>query len=218
MRHRSRPATSSQYLRAAWDLGVDVNMYIDTVHQLSDLGAVITHTAHGTSHEGSDVEWREINLLTVEGERFTRCELFDEADIDAALARFEQLSPPTRRLENAASRVHERFWACFAAREWDALAEILADDFYSDDRRRVVDSGSDSAGIAVIVEISGTCRCRRHERDVRRLLRPGGSPRPQCVLASSGDDQSEAFHVEVLDVSRDQRRRADRGTRRVRPR
>ena len=81
------PGDLFEYLQAAWDLGVDVKMHIDTVHQLSDFGAIITHTAHGTSQEGSDVEWREINLLTIDGERFTRCELFDEADIDAALAR-----------------------------------------------------------------------------------------------------------------------------------
>ena len=37
-----------------------------------------------------------------------RGEVFDEADIDAAIARFDELSRPTRRLENAASRVAER--------------------------------------------------------------------------------------------------------------
>ena len=36
-----------------------------------------------------------------------RCEVFDEADLDAALARFEQLSRPAPRLENTASQVAE---------------------------------------------------------------------------------------------------------------
>ena len=31
--------------------------------------------------------------LTVEGDRISRCEKFDEADLDAALARFDELSP-----------------------------------------------------------------------------------------------------------------------------
>ena len=45
------------------------------------------------------------------------------------------------RLENAASQVTERFLACFAARDWDAFTEILADDISTDDRRRVVNAG-----------------------------------------------------------------------------
>ena len=64
----------------------------------------------------------------VEGDRINRCEMFDEADLDAALARFEELSRPAPQLENAASRVYERFWTYFTARDWDAMAEILADD------------------------------------------------------------------------------------------
>ena len=49
-------------------------------------------------------------LLTVEGDRINRCEIFDETDLDTALARFEELQPQARRLENAASQVAERFW------------------------------------------------------------------------------------------------------------
>ena len=47
--------------------------------------------------------------LTVDGDLINRCELFDEADLDAALARFDELSRPAPRLENAASQVYERF-------------------------------------------------------------------------------------------------------------
>ena len=53
----------------------------------------------------------------------SRSEVFDEPDLDAAIARFDQLSRPTRRLENAASRVFETEWSHFAARDWDALAD-----------------------------------------------------------------------------------------------
>ena len=67
------------------------------MHRLSDLGAVVTHTAHGTSQEGFDAEWRMIDLLTVEGDLINRCEIFDEADLDAALARFDELERPTPR-------------------------------------------------------------------------------------------------------------------------
>ena len=63
------------------------------MHRLSDLGAVFTWAGHGTSQEGFEAEWRGINVLTVEGDLINRGEIFDEADIDAALGRFEELQP-----------------------------------------------------------------------------------------------------------------------------
>ena len=87
----------------------DISTYVEAVHRLNDLGAVVTNAAHGTSQEGFDAEWRAIDLLTVEGDLINRCEVFDEADLDAALARFDELQPQTPRLENAASQVAERF-------------------------------------------------------------------------------------------------------------
>ena len=71
-------------------------MYVEAVHRLNDHGALITQGAHGTSRDGFDAQWRMIQLLTVEGELVTHCELFDEKDVDAAIARFEQLSLPSR--------------------------------------------------------------------------------------------------------------------------
>jgi len=78
-------------IRAKWDLTPDLRIYVEAVHELSDVGAVITHTQCGTSQEGFDAEWRMIQVLTVEGDRVNRCELFDEADLKAALARFDEL-------------------------------------------------------------------------------------------------------------------------------
>ena len=63
----------------------------------------------GPRNEGFDAEWRVIEYLTVEGDLVSRCEIFDEADLDAALAKFDELSRPAPRLENAASQVDERF-------------------------------------------------------------------------------------------------------------
>jgi DNA-binding SARP family transcriptional activator len=141
---RGTPFSSSDLItsiRTSLDLTPDLNIHIEAVHRLSNFGAVVTHTAHGTSHDGFDAEWREISLVTADGDTVNRCELFDEADLDAALARFDQLSRPVRRLENAASQAAERYLARYAARDWDALAKILADDIVTDDRRRVVNAG-----------------------------------------------------------------------------
>jgi hypothetical protein len=111
------------------------------VHRLSNFGAVITATGHGTSQEGFDAEWRYIHLLTFKGDLISRGEFFDEADLDAAVARFDELQAQAPRLENAASQVEQRFFAYFAARDWDAYAEILSDDVCIDDRRHVVNAG-----------------------------------------------------------------------------
>ena len=82
-------------MRASRDFTPDLSIYIEGVHRLSEFGAVITNTAYGTSKEGFDAEWRTIQLLTVEGDRINRLEIFDEADIDAALAMFDELDRPT---------------------------------------------------------------------------------------------------------------------------
>ncbi|WP_269203964.1 BTAD domain-containing putative transcriptional regulator [Mycobacterium colombiense] len=128
-------------IRATWDLMPDIRVYIESVHRVSSLGAVVTYTATGTAQEGFVAEWRMIHLLTVEGDRINRSELFDEADLDAALERFDELQPQTRRIENAASRVIRLFWSYFADRRWDSMAGILADNSLVDDRRRTVNAG-----------------------------------------------------------------------------
>ena len=84
----------SAYLRATWDLSPQSSIRIEAVHRLSEVGAVVTHVIEGTSQQGFDAEWRTIALSTYEGDKINRCELFDEADLDAALARFDELDRP----------------------------------------------------------------------------------------------------------------------------
>jgi hypothetical protein len=85
------PGDMTAYIRAGRDLTPDTPIYIETVHRLSNCGAVVTQVMKGTSRDGFDAEWQEIGILTVEGDLISRCELFDEADLDAALARFDEL-------------------------------------------------------------------------------------------------------------------------------
>ncbi len=134
------PGDLIEYFRAGWELG-------QTSEPTSRLciGSASLERSYpcGTWRFARGLRRRVagVDLLTVEGDMVNRCEVFDEADLDAAIARFDQLSRPAPRLENAASQVDERFLAYFAARDWDAMAEMLADDFSSDDRRRVVNAG-----------------------------------------------------------------------------
>ena len=128
-------------MRDMWEVTPNLSMHIEAVHRLSSSGAVASYVASGTSPEGVDAEWPMILLLTLEGDRIGRCEIFDEADLDAALARFEELQPQARRLENTATRVGDRFFALLAAGESGRDGRVLAYSCFFDDRRRVVDAG-----------------------------------------------------------------------------
>ena len=93
------PGEGFEYIRAGWDLGQSLNIYIEIAHRVNDLGAVFTWAGHGTSHEGFEAEWRGVTLMTVDGEMVSRMEVFDEGDLDAALARFEELQPHGTAIE-----------------------------------------------------------------------------------------------------------------------
>jgi hypothetical protein len=85
------PGDLFPYMRATWDVAPDINTYIETAHRLSNLGAVVTQVVRATSQQGFDGEWREVALVTVEGDLISRIELFDELDLDAALAKLDEL-------------------------------------------------------------------------------------------------------------------------------
>ncbi len=167
------------YIRATWDQTPDLKIYIDSVHRLNDLGAVIAYAAHGTSQEGFDAEWRGITISMIDGDRVSHSEQFNEDDIDTALARFDELSRPAPRLENAASRVYKRICSpASTPATGTRLAELMAAGIYRDDRRRVISAGT------IRSRRSGNRGCaggRRHggsERCVDRHRDPRGAPRP----------------------------------------
>lgn len=193
------PGEGDAYFQVSWELAADLHVYIEEVQQLSALGAVVTQVSHGTSRDGFDAEWREINIMMFEGELISHCELFDESDLDAALARFDELSRPAQRLENAASRAYERMKDCFSKREWTAFTEILDQDISNDDRRRVVNAGVQRGQEAVMAEISGIADvgvtswtshtvATRGERVVLHRARAASNELPQ------------AFGTDLLDV------------------
>jgi DNA-binding SARP family transcriptional activator len=194
------PGDVLAYIQAGFDLDEHMSRYFESVHRLNDLGAVVTHAARGTSREGFDAEWHGVNIVAVEGDSFSRVELFDEEDLDEAIARFEELSRPTPRLENAASHVYERFLRCFVARDWDAAKAIVADDVCHDDRRRVVSAGVRHGWDAQV-------------EDMRVLADMGFRPTiditairgERLVLSrirgSNIDSQPQAFLIEVIDVT-----------------
>jgi hypothetical protein len=89
------PGDFTANLDAVRNLTPDLKSYAEAVHRLSNRGAVLTHISHGTSRDGLEAEWRLVEFISIEGDRLTRCEIFDEADLDVALARFDELHMQT---------------------------------------------------------------------------------------------------------------------------
>lgn len=205
------PGDMVSYIRASWDVKPNINYFCEAVHRLSDLGAVVTRAAQGTSRGGFDAEWREITVLMVDGDLISRCEMYDEADLDAAIARFDELSTTTTRLENTASRVEERCQEYIAAGDWDAMAAVLAENVSIDDRRRVVNAGLRHGRQAVIddlrvgaeiglTHITPTALAIRGERLTLRHIRYwGGTQRPDSGLIDL---------VQIVEIDADERIKA----------
>ena len=163
------------------------------------LGAVVTHAAHGISHEGFDAEWRGVNLLTVDGDMVNRCEAIRRGDLDAAIARFDQLSRPAPRLENTASQGSSATRAHFAARDWDALAKILADDISSDDRRRVVNAGIRHGRDAEIANMRAAADVGITDM-TSTSSHPRGAPHPHRARSRAAISGPEEFLSDALGV------------------
>ena len=98
------PGEMDPYIRIACEVAPDIKYTIRSVHRLTNLGAVFTAAGHGTSQQGFDAEWRRDLSTDVRRRPNHRCEVFNEQDIDDALARFDELSRPAPQLENAATR------------------------------------------------------------------------------------------------------------------
>jgi hypothetical protein len=171
------------------------------VHRLSNLGAVWTHAVSGTSQDGFDAEWREICLATIEGDLINRIEMFEDEDLDAALARFDELSRPAPRLDNAASRTYDRFNSYLAARDWDAMAELIADDACNDDRRRVVSGGIQRGRDAQIANLRAVIDVGVRNMESVVIATRGERLALTRTRVSGGDQRPDAFGVELLNIT-----------------
>lgn len=202
--HRSTrafaPGDLTAYIRAGHDLDERFTARVQIVHRLSDLGAVVGYVAYGTSREGFDGEWREVSLSIVDGDMVVRCELFEEADLETALARFDALTRSAQQLENAASRVNNRFDACLAARDWEAMAAVVAEDMCHDDRRRVVGAGIRRGRNAEIADMQAIAELGVATA-VSTVVATRGERLALLRTRFSGHEQSpEAFHTDIVDI------------------
>ncbi|WP_231976803.1 BTAD domain-containing putative transcriptional regulator [Mycobacterium sp. E740] len=193
------PSNMTPSIHTIWDLTPDLTIHIEAVHQLNSFGAVITHIGHGTSQEGFDAEWRAIDLLIVDSGLIDRCEVFDETDLDAALARLDEISCRTPHLENTATRIYENWLASFAARDWNGMAGLMAVGIFNDDRRRVVNGGIQSGRQSVITNMKAVADVGVTNIEFFVMATRGD----RLALARqrvSGEKRPEAFGIEVLMV------------------
>ena len=120
------------------DLGVRGDIRLDHL-RISERSAIGDSTWHGT-RDGGAFETALIFVSTHDGRRLHSWELFDTDQVDAALARYEDLTAApttTARIANAATRCMERFANAWAARDWE-VASAYAPGFRLTDRRTIV--------------------------------------------------------------------------------
>jgi hypothetical protein len=130
------PGDVTAYIGATYDVAPDVKGHLEAVHRLGNLGVVVTEVVAGTSHDGFAFEWREVALFVFEGDMVCRFELFDEADLDAALARFDELDRPASLLDNAATRIWARVADAFNRRHLEDFLALSTANLRYEDRRK----------------------------------------------------------------------------------
>jgi len=193
------PGDLAGYIRAGWEVDQPTS-YVEAVHRLTSAGAVVTSVAHGTSSDGFDAEWRVVNLLIYVGDRCSRVELFDEGDLDAALARFDELNLRAPKLKNAATGATAQFVELLAARDWNGMASLFVDDIHLDDRRRLV--GAEFVGRqATIANMKASA-----DTGVRNVTTHVVATRGECltlqrVRINGKDHRPEAFRTEALVIT-----------------
>ena len=122
------------------------------------------------------------------------------AELDATHARFGEPHPRARRLENAATGVYERLHAYFAARDWDAITEILNEDYYGEDRRSVVGAGIRRGPDAAIEDYRSAADIEVTDARSDAIATRGARLALTRARYSRSDKEPEAFHVDFLQL------------------
>ena len=132
---------------------------------------------------------------------------FDVEDMDAAMAELGTVCAVRGRstkgttARNAASRVYAQFIANFAAHDWDAIAQRLADDVSHDDRRRVVGAGLREGRDAVIADLSAVVSIGVKNATSDIIATRGENLVLSRIRTWGRDQRPEAFHTDSLHVA-----------------
>jgi class 3 adenylate cyclase len=147
MRDHRRPAILSEQgpdeyvasLAALTELAPDARPEMFGLPVWSEHGAVMLLRAVGTADDGGPFEnvFALVHAIDANSGRTVALELFDLDDLDAALARFAELSAPDPLCiaPNAATRTFERYMQALDNRDWDALTSLFDPNYEYSDRR-----------------------------------------------------------------------------------
>ena len=174
-------------------------IFVEAVHRLTDGGVLVTYSSSGSSRDGFDAEWRGVTLTMFDDGKVARSEMFDETDLDAALARFDELAAAGTRLENTASRSYSEWLVSYAARDWTAMSAVMAEGVVNDDRRRVVNGGVQHGRHAVIANMRAIAEVGVNNIEPLVLAIRGGRL-ALFRLRVSGNSRPDAFGSDVVIV------------------
>jgi SnoaL-like domain len=124
-------------VRTLLDLRPDARGRIDHVLALEDRRSLAEATWVGSRDDGPfEIPVVVVSVFGPDG-RIQRAHVYDCDQLDAARACYEALAAPVPppRLENAVTRLRDRFEDAWAARDWEGIAAILAPGFRLIDRR-----------------------------------------------------------------------------------
>jgi hypothetical protein len=138
----ARGAQAAMQHWRAWHELVDVVARFEDVLGLRHDAYLVRITWVGTDRAGGGAfEFETLNLWTFGADGLsTRVEVFDVERGAEALARFDELTIPSKRppLQNAATRLLGRFGDAWEARDWDRVAACFAAAYRTIDRRKTV--------------------------------------------------------------------------------
>jgi hypothetical protein len=188
-------------VREMWALAPDARRTVNKIHAINAHGALCAVMRTGTTTDGVVTEALATSLYVVADGHVSRLEIFSPGDVDAALARFDEItSAPT--LENRCTRVVQQRRDAFVAGDWNLARSLMRDDFVSEERDRhslaprtsgpdgEVESARAVASLAA-TEYEVTVVATRGERLALAHLSWGGDRRVETVRLHEIDEHDK---------------------------
>jgi hypothetical protein len=173
------------------EMAPDAKVVAVAVPRQSPHGGVVVLHGHATTTEGNVIELTWAIAFHSRHGALTRIEYYDEADVDAAVARFDELA-----VENAVLGVVREVGRRQVAHDWAGVAALYSGQAVLDDRR---------AGVLLAVqgrdEIVGMARVQRQLDEVDiELLATRGEGMALLGGCFRGEAGGGRFELEVLTV------------------
>ncbi|MEY2567023.1 MAG: hypothetical protein QOE35_1552 [Actinomycetota bacterium] len=184
--------------RALTDLAPDVGATCVAVPQVSERGAVSIWRFAGTYGDAGPFERTSVLVTIVRGNVITRIETFDGADLDSAVARFDELTRQNSAVPpNRAADVGGEIEARLLAGDTEGFAALFAPGAVTDDRRaglRSTVSGPEllrvlAASLVGVTAVTPTLVATRGQRLAQ-----------VHVLFRGEDAHGGAFEAEIVEI------------------